>query len=218
MLPPTLHQVRSYSLAAWYHERRIVPPHSQMEHNDMTRSYRALKRLLTVIPAVGLFLLISANPFAQSNKLPAPSSYVSDFAGVMDADTKTRLETLLQGLKEKSKVELYIAIVDSTGGQEIAAFSQQLARDWNIGAKTSRGKSLLLVVSTASKSSFTQFTRTAQADLPDGVLGEMTYRMSGALSDGRFAEAVDSGIHVFANALAEKIGFKVSDIETSTIV
>ena len=72
-------------------------------------------RLLTVIPAVGLFLLISANPFAQSQKLPAPGSYVSDFAGVIDADTKTRLENLLQGLKDKSKIELYVAVVDSTG-------------------------------------------------------------------------------------------------------
>ena len=175
-------------------------------------------RLLTVIPAVGLFFLISANPFAQSNQLPAPSSHLSDFAGVIDADTKTRLESLLQGLKEKSKIDLYVAVVESTGTQEIAPFSQQLARDWNIGAKTGRTKSLLLVVSTSSKSSFTQFTRVVQADLPDGVLGEMSYRMSGPLSDGRFAEAVDSGVHVFANALAEKIGFKVSDIETTSTV
>lgn len=174
-------------------------------------------RLLTVIPAVGLFLLISANPFAQSQKLPAPGSHLSDFAGVIDADTKTRLENLLQGLKDKSKIDLYVAIVDNTGAQEISAFSQQLAREWNIGAKTSRNKTLLLVVSAASKSSFTQFTRAVQGDLPDGVLGEMSYRMSGPLSDGRVAEAVDSGIHVFANALAEKIGFKVADLETSTV-
>ena len=175
-------------------------------------------RVLTVIPAIGLFFLISANPFAQSNQLPAPSTHLSDFAGVIDADTKTRLESLLQGLKEKSKIDLYVAVVENTGAQEIAPFSQQLARDWNIGSKTGRTKSLLLVVSTASKSSFTQFTRTAQADLPDGVLGEMSYRMSGPLNDGRFAEAVDSGVHVFANALAEKIGFKVSDIEPASTV
>src|SRR5215217_7041787 len=135
----------------------------------MTRSYRALTRLLTVIPAVGLFLLINVNPFAQSQKLPAPGSYVSDFAGVIDADTKARIENLLNGLKEKSKVELYIAIVDSTGAQ------------------TSRGKTLLLVISAASKSSFTQFSRAAQPDLPDGVLGEMSYRMNGPLNDGRFS-------------------------------
>lgn len=184
----------------------------------MSRSYRALTRLVTVIPAVGLFLLLNANPFAQSNKLPAPSSHVSDFAGVIDADTKSRLEHLLQGLKDKSKIDLYVAVVDNTGAQEISAFSQQLARDWNIGAKTSRNKSLLLVVSAASKSSFTQFSRTAQAALPDGVLGEMSYRMSAPLSDGRIAEAIDNGVHVFANALAEKIGFKVSDIEPSSSV
>jgi tetratricopeptide (TPR) repeat protein len=172
---------------------------------------------LTVIPAVGLFLLINANPFAQTQKLPAPSSHVSDFAGVIDADTKSRLENLLNGLKDKSKVELYVAIVDSTGAQGISTFSQQLARDWNIGAKTSRTKTLLLVISTASKSSFTQFSRAAQTDLPDGVLGEMSYRMGGPLTDGRFAEAVDSGVHVFANALAEKVGFKVSEIDTSTV-
>ena len=69
----------------WYHERRIVPPQSQMRNiSTMTRLHRALMRLLTVIPAVGLFFLISANPFAQSNQLPAPSSHLSDFAGVID--------------------------------------------------------------------------------------------------------------------------------------
>ena len=183
----------------------------------MTPSYRLLSRLLTLIAAVGLFLLISANPLAQSNKLPAPGSYVSDFAGVIDSQTKTRLESFLQKLKEKSNIELYVATVESTGDQEISIFSQQLARDWKIGAKTSRTKSLLLVVSTGSKTSFTQFSRAAQAALPDGILGEMSYRMNGPLNDGRFAEAVDSGVHVLAIAVAEKVGFNVSELETSEV-
>jgi uncharacterized membrane protein YgcG/tetratricopeptide (TPR) repeat protein len=183
----------------------------------MTPSYRVLKRLLTVIPAVGLFLLISVNPLAQSTKLPAPSSYVNDLAGVIDSQTKNRLESLLQKLKEKSDIELYVAIVDSTGAQDISVFSQQLARDWNIGSKTTRSRNLLLIVSAASKTSFTQFSRAAQMKLPEGVLGEMSYRMGGPLADGRFAEAIDSGVHVFASALAEKIGFKVSDLETTTV-
>lgn len=168
--------------------------------------------------AVGLFLLISANPLAQTNKLPAPGSYVSDFAGVIDDPTKARLESLLQKLKEKSKFELYVATVESTGDKEISVFAQQLAREWNIGAKTSRTKSLLLVVSAGTKTSFMQFSRTAQTALPDGILGEISYRMSGPLSDGRFADAVDSGVHVLASAVAEKVGFNVSELETSTAV
>ncbi len=62
----------------------------------MSPSYRVIKRLLTVIPAVGLFLLLHANPFAQSTKLPAPTGHINDFAGVIDSETKGRLETLLQ--------------------------------------------------------------------------------------------------------------------------
>lgn len=178
----------------------------------------ALKRLATIIPAVGLLLLVSVNPMAQSTKLPEPTGYVSDLAGVMDVEAKSRLESFLDKLKDKSKLGLYVVIVGSTGDQEVSAFSKQLARDWNIGAQGARNKSLLLVVSADSKTSFTQVSRLAQADLPEGVLGEMSYRMQKPLQDGLLTEAVDKGVKVFANALAEKIGFNVSEIETTPVV
>lgn len=194
----------------------LSPHKSNAEIIHMIPSY-VLKRLLMVVPAIGLFLLVSANPLAQSRKLPAPTTYISDFAGVIDAETKGRLENLLQKLKEKSNLELYVATVDSTGAQGISAFSQQLATEWNIGARTSRSKSLLLVVSAGSKTSFTQTSRTARAELPEGVLGEMSYRMQGPLSEGRFNAALDGGIHIFTNALAEKLGFNAAELETSVV-
>ena len=73
---------------------------------------------------------------------------------------------------------------------------------------------MLLVVSAASKTSFAQLQPCSTNVTPDGVLGEITYRMQAPLGEGRFAEAVDSGVHVFANAVAEKIGFKVSELES----
>jgi len=162
-------------------------------------------------------LLICVNPLAQSNKLPAPASHVSDFAGVIDTQTKIRLDSLLTKVKEKSKIELYVTVVDTIGDQDISTFSHQLARDWNIGAQTSSSKTLLLVVSAGSKTSFTQSSRTARPALPEGVLGEMQYRMQSLLSEGRFTEAVDSGVHAFANALAEKFAFNVADLEAAPV-
>ena len=194
----------------------LSPHKSNAEIIHMIPSY-VLKRLLPVISAIALFLLVSANPLAQSQKLPAPTTHVSDFAGVIDAESKSRLENLLQKLKEKSKIELYVATVDSTGAQAISAFSQQLANEWNIGSRTSRSKSLLLVVSAGSKTSFTLSSRTARADLPEGVLGEMAYRMQGSLSEGRFTTALDEGIHVFVNALAEKLGFNAAELESTVV-
>jgi tetratricopeptide (TPR) repeat protein/uncharacterized membrane protein YgcG len=183
----------------------------------MIPSYRLLTRLLTLIPAVGLFFLVCANPFAQTTKLPVPSTHVSDFAGVLDNETKSRIESLLQKLQEKSKIELYVAIVENTGDQEVAVFSKQLASEWRIGARTSRTNSLLLVISASSKTSFTQVSTLVQRSLPEGVVGEMSYRMTGPLGDGRFAEAIESGVRVFTSAVADRIGFKASDLEGAPI-
>lgn len=183
----------------------------------MTRIYRASRYLLAALVTGGLFLLIQANPLAQTSKPQGPKSHVSDLAGVIDTQTRARLDGVLERLKEKSSIELYIAVVDTTDGIDVSEYSQRLAREWNVGSKSSRSKSLLLVISAASKSSFTQFTRLVQADLPDGVLGEVSYRMSGPLSEGRFTEAVEVGVYAFVNAVAEKKGFNPVDLERPAI-
>lgn len=169
-----------------------------------------------MLAAACLFALSTVTPLAQSGQLPSPTSHISDLAGVIDPKIKTQLEGLLANLKEKTQIELYVAMVDSTGGQPIDEFSQRLANEWNIAGRNTRTRSLLMVVSAASKSSFTKFSRPVQGQLPDGVLGEMSYRMRGPLSDGRFTEAIDGGVRVFVNALAEKIGFNAADLEPSS--
>ena len=194
------------------------PPNSTRKNIEMLPTYRVLNFGLAVLAAVGLFVLSTVTLLAQSGQLPSPTSHISDAAGVIDPQIKTRLETLLANLKEKTKIELYVVMVDTTDGIPIDEFSQRLANEWNIAGRNSRSKSLLLVVSAASKTSFTKFSRPAQTQLPEGVLGEMSYRMRGPLSDGRFSEAIDGGVRVFVNALAEKIGFNAADLEPSTSV
>ena len=70
-----------------------------------------------------------------------------------------------------------------------------------------------MVISVASKTSFTQFSRMMQPDLPEGVLGEMTQRMRAPLTAGRFTEAVDSSVQLFVGSVAQKMGFSVQDLE-----
>lgn len=183
----------------------------------MTPSYRVSRYFLTALLAGGLFLLIHTNQLAQSSQLPAPKTHINDLAGVVDAQTRTRLEGVLDRLKEKSKIELYVAVVDTTDGIEVADYSQRLAREWNIGSKSSRGKSLLLVISAASRTSFTQYTRTALAELPEGLLGDVSYRMNGPLSKGHFTEAVEVGVYTFVNTVAAQLGFNPSELERPAI-
>ncbi|HEU4797269.1 MAG TPA: TPM domain-containing protein [Pyrinomonadaceae bacterium] len=178
----------------------------------MLPSYRLLKFGLALLAAAGLFTLTTVSMLAQSSQ-QTPTTHISDPAAILDPVIRNQLEGLLANLKEKTKIQLYVAVVDSTGGKPVTDFSQRLATEWNVGAKNSRTKSLLLVVSAESKTSFTQFSRSVQGQLPDGILGEMSYRMRGPLSEGRITEAIDGGVRVFVNALAEKIGFNASELE-----
>src|SRR6266850_3277414 len=167
----------------------------------------------------GMLLLSSSNQLAQTTpRLPLPAGHVNDLAGVLDAKTKEHLESLMENLKQRSKIDFYVVTVETTGAQDIFDFSRELARDWNIGYRTSPAKSLLLVVSSGEKTSFTQFSRAVQNDLPEGILGEMSQRMRTPLGAGQFAQAVDAGVLFFADALAQKIGFSLQDIDKPVAV
>jgi tetratricopeptide (TPR) repeat protein len=159
--------------------------------------------------------MVSVLRAQTGNQLPPPTTHINDFAGVIDVPVKNHLETLLTGLKERTKIDFYVATVDATGGEDIAVFSRQLATDWKIGTRTSATKSLLLVVAVTSKTSVTQFSRLVQSVLPEGILGDMAQRMRDQLTAGRFTEAIEQGVLVFLNSIAPKLGFAVEDLEKS---
>lgn len=182
--------------------------------NRMRIKLRVDRWLFAVAVATSLFVASNHSVPAQNQiQLPAPTDHISDFAGVLDGPTKTRLDSLLKNLKSRTRIDFYVTTVESTGGQDIFDFSRQLARDWNLGYRTSVGKSLLLVVSADSKTSFTQFSKAAQNDLPEGVLGEMSQKMRTPLAAGRFGEAVEGGVLLFVSSLAQKVGFTIEEID-----
>src|SRR5882672_9138085 len=175
---------------------------------------RKLKWTLLCSLSATLFLSLAVGQLAQTEpQTPAPSGHVNDFDGVVDEKTKQKLENILVKLKIKTGIEFDIATVGSTAGQDIADFSLQLAKDWNIGAYTTAKKSLLLVLAVNEKSSFTRISRSVQRDLPDGVLGEMGQRMRPLFEAGQFNEGLSTGIEHFVTSLAQKLAFSTDDFD-----
>ncbi|HEY8413094.1 MAG TPA: TPM domain-containing protein, partial [Pyrinomonadaceae bacterium] len=85
-------------------------PKLNTENIEMLPTYRVLKFGLALFAAAGLFALTTVAPLAQSSQLPSPTGHISDPANVIDPPTRTRLETLLANLKDKTKIELYVAL------------------------------------------------------------------------------------------------------------
>lgn len=169
--------------------------------------------------SVVLFFFFGGSQFAQTKtQVPRPTGHVNDFASVLDERTRLQLENILENVKQKTGIEFDIATVESTGGQDIFDFSQQLALDWSVGARTSRKKSLLLVVSVSEKTSFTQFSKSVQSELPEGVLGEMGQRIRSLVSAGQFSEGLKAGVQHFVSSIAQMRGLNARDFDTNATV
>jgi tetratricopeptide (TPR) repeat protein len=153
----------------------------------------------------------------EGSQLPARVGYVNDFARVLDDTTKERLETALDNLKKKSGIELSLATIQTTGNQDIFAFSRQLAGDWGVGSPGSTRKSVLLVVSVDEKAVFTRPSRSVQGELPEGILAELNQRVRGSISAGRFGQGLVDGVDHFVAALAKKVGFSLEDFQRQPV-
>lgn len=159
---------------------------------------------------------LGSSPRAQEKpQLPARASYVNDFAGIVDDKTEQRLEGILENLKQKVGIEFDLVTIQTTGSQDIFDFSRRLAISWDVGARNSARKSLLLVVSANEKSVFTQFSKTVQPELPEGVLGELSQRLRWSINSDQFNQGLNDGVDHFVAALARKLGFNAKDLDTS---
>ncbi len=180
---------------------------------DLPKRNNRSSSLLTILLLISL-LPSSVAARAQEDKLlPPREGSVTDFANALDYATTKRLENMLANLKERGGIELAVALVKTTGGKEIADYSLQVAREWNIGMFQSKGNNLLLVISTDDGKFFTRASRRASADLPEGLVSEMGNRMRGPFGKGSYGEGLLAAVETFITKMAEKRGFSLEGIE-----
>ena len=91
------------------------------------------------------FLGIVTPAYTQDVSYPQPTGYVVDQSGIIDADTKNRLETLIQELKQKTGAEIAVVTVDSTDPLSIEEYAANLYQRFGIGQRGKDNGVLLLV-------------------------------------------------------------------------
>jgi len=173
----------------------------------------------TLILACALFpsALLRAQETRQT-LLPPPAGHINDYAGVIDAGVKERMENMLANLKQRGAIEFAVVTVKSTGDKKIYDYSLQLAREWKIGAMQSKDHSLLFVVSTDNGEFIAQVSRSLRGEMPDGLIGEMGNRMRAPIGSGNYSEALMVALQTFITQIAEKRGFGVEGMEQAQAV
>lgn len=158
-----------------------------------------------------VFGLAVSKTFSQDNwtnintsPLPAPTGFVNDYVGVIDAATKQRLEQKLKEFKERNNppVELAVAVVDTTGDRPIFDYSLAVARGWGIGSKQQDNPSALLFIAINDRKYFTQVSRDLEDELPDGLVGQLQRQnLVPQFKNGNYGKGIEDTINAYISAI-----------------
>jgi uncharacterized protein len=106
---------------------------------------RAVASTFCVIVIVFACIVYASHALAQSLTFPELSGRVVDEAGILDADTRARLEKLSADLEAKTTDQLVVVTLKSLRGTSIEDYGYQLGRKWQIGQKGKNNGVLLIV-------------------------------------------------------------------------
>src|SRR6266849_4432236 len=88
---------------------------------------------------------------AEDIKKIHPTGYVSDLAGIINPDAKTRLEALCAEVEQKTGAQMAIVTVQSLEGESVENYAVNLFKQLGVGSKKDNRGVLLLVAPTERK-------------------------------------------------------------------
>ena len=157
----------------------------------------------------------NARAYTQA-PLPPPEGYITDNAGVIDAATKERLATVLNGLKDRADIEFAVVTIPTTGDTDIFDYSLALARGWGIGSKDNEKNGLLLVVAVNDRKWQVQVSRHLEGDMPDSLAGSIArQRLVPPFRQNNYSQGINDFVQGTVATLAEKRGFQLEGIDKS---
>jgi uncharacterized protein len=165
------------------------------------------------------FTAFAGNTNAQTRPqppvpLPTPFTPIVDYANVIDADTRQRLESIYLNLKDRGGIVYAVLTVPTTGEQDIFDYSLAVARGWGIGPKDAQTPSFLLVVAIQDRKYFTQVSQHLEGELPDGVVGQIQReRLVPAFRQGNYSKGIYDTVQANIATIAAQRGFSIEGID-----
>ena len=138
---------------------------------------------------------------AAALEVPYLAGRVNDLAGMVDADTRTRLEARLAALEEATGAQVVVLTVPGLEGENLEDFSLRVAETWRLGRGEVDDGVLFLVA---------RDDRKMRLEVGYGLEGRLTDALAGRILDGAvrprfrdgdFAGGVEAGVEAVAGLL-----------------
>jgi uncharacterized protein len=138
--------------------------------------------------------------------LPAPTGYVSDFAGVLSPSTKSSLENLCFRVDRQAHAQIAVVTIKTLDNdQSIDEFATALEDKWKVGPKgTDRG--VLMLVSMNPRKYRIEVGYGLEGILNDAKVGDIGRSMVPSLSQNDYNSAIPLGVQQIARIIATDAG------------
>lgn len=134
-------------------------------------SRSALLRLKPLVMPAALCVALVGAQARLLAAVPVRHGRVNDFAGILDSNAQTLLQTRLRGAARQTGADIVLVTVKSLDGQTIDAYAHELFEAWRIGG--ANGNGVLVVVSPSAQRIRILAGRTLQPILPDTLADQV---------------------------------------------
>ena len=161
---------------------------------------KALRHVLLLLLAVAL------PSFAEKvATIPAPTGYVDDYANVFSDSGKSSMESECRDLHNKTRAQVFVVTVNTTEGEPVETFANELFAKWKIGEKkTDRG--ILMLFAIKDHKRWIEVGYGLEGILNDAKVGDIGRSMVPALRARNYDEAASTGLDQITRIIATDAG------------
>ncbi|MBI5838266.1 MAG: TPM domain-containing protein [Candidatus Eisenbacteria bacterium] len=169
------------------------------------------RRLLPFLLAVMLAWALPARAefTPDPRKLPRPAGYVSDYAGILEAQDAQGLEALLTELDQKTTAQVAVVTVPSLGDYDEHTFAVGIFETWKPGAKD-KNNGLVFLVAPNDRRMFLNTGYGLEECLPDARTNDVVRLMRSYFRQGRMSAGVVAGARAVAAEIAMCSGVELT--------
>ena len=153
--------------------------------------------------------------------IPAPTAYVNDFAGVLDAAAVRRMEAVITEVRDKTRGEIAVVTLADIGDRAPVDVAVQIGRAWGVGARGEAGdpaKNLGVVVLLVPRKNhrpgtgkiFIATGRGAEGFLTDARVGRIRDMMNRYFAAEDYSGGLEEGVGLLAQAFADQFGVTIT--------
>lgn len=139
-----------------------------------------------------------------------PEGHVSDFARVLDAGTKARIENYCRRVKEATKAEIAIVTVRKLDDEPIADVANTLYRKWGIGGKATN-EGVLFLISMEDRKTRLEVGYGLEPVISDGALGGILRQIRPAMREKNYGSALSDVAQILGQRIAQAKGVTIPD-------